>query len=95
MRGAAARLGVGVMSLYRYVSGRDELIEQILEPARVVAQAQPGPLDPDPDLRLLGRRPERGPEDVLEAGLAERGRLGDRHGRPCSAGPGDRRFQGP
>jgi AcrR family transcriptional regulator len=31
MRGVAARLGVGVMSLYRYVSGRDELIEQITD----------------------------------------------------------------
>src|ERR1051325_3501285 len=26
MRGVAGRLGVGVMSLYRYVAGRDELI---------------------------------------------------------------------
>lgn len=31
MRGVAARLGVGVMSLYRYVSGRDELIDLITD----------------------------------------------------------------
>ncbi len=31
MRGVAARLGVGVMSLYRYVAGRDELIDLITD----------------------------------------------------------------
>ena len=31
MRGVAGRLGVGVMSLYRYVAGRDELVDLITD----------------------------------------------------------------
>lgn len=46
MRGVAARLGVGVMSLYRYVSGRDELIEQITD---AVFGERPLPEDGGPE----------------------------------------------
>lgn len=50
MRGLAQRLGLGAMSLYTYVPGRDELVVLMVD--RVLAQGGRPPLDDDPAARL-------------------------------------------